>query len=146
MKPPRESIVYEGTVPFHDCDPLAIVWHGHYYKYLEIARTKLLAGYRLDVPDFIALGHALVVIESRCRYAWPLRYGERFVVEAWLVDWDMRLQVAYEIRNLDAGRRSAKAWTTLVCTDADRNMLLETPAPIRERIEAGLAPEVRHAG
>jgi len=26
-------------VPFHDVDALRIVWHGHYLKYLELART-----------------------------------------------------------------------------------------------------------
>ena len=32
----------EIEVPFHDVDALRIVWHGHYYKYLELARTQLL--------------------------------------------------------------------------------------------------------
>ena len=25
-------------MPFHDVDALHVVWHGHYYKYLELAR------------------------------------------------------------------------------------------------------------
>ena len=29
-------------VPFHDVDVLQIVWHGHYYKYMELGRTALL--------------------------------------------------------------------------------------------------------
>ena len=28
-------------VPFHDIDILGIVWHGHYNKYFELARTAL---------------------------------------------------------------------------------------------------------
>ncbi len=27
---------------FHDLDPMEVVWHGHYVKYLEIARCALL--------------------------------------------------------------------------------------------------------
>ena len=29
-------------VPFHDVDTMNVVWHGHYLKYFEIARCKLL--------------------------------------------------------------------------------------------------------
>ncbi len=32
----------EVRVPFHDVDPAGIAWHGHYFKYLELARD--LAG------------------------------------------------------------------------------------------------------
>ena len=50
----------------------------------------------------------------------------------------MRLHLGYEIRNLSAdNRRVAKAWTTLVCTDAHEVMQLEVPREIRARIEAG---------
>ena len=129
--------VTRGQVPFHDCDPLAICWHGHYYKYLEIGRTAHLKRFRLDVPDFIEMGYRLVVIESRCRYAFPLRYDERFAVSTRFIDTDMRLHIGYEITNLTHGRRSAKAWTSLVCTDLDGTMLLETPEEIRCRIAGG---------
>lgn len=30
------------TIPFHDVDMMQIVWHGHYVRYLEIARCALL--------------------------------------------------------------------------------------------------------
>src|SRR6185437_9998187 len=32
----------EVTVPFFDVDSIDVVWHGHYVKYLEIARCALL--------------------------------------------------------------------------------------------------------
>ncbi len=40
------SIEFE--VPFHDVDALRVVWHGHYYKYLELARTALFRSSGLD--------------------------------------------------------------------------------------------------
>jgi acyl-CoA thioester hydrolase len=132
---PPEAAVYDGVVPFHDCDPLGIVWHGHYYKYLELARTVLLAKYRLDVPDLAALGHPLLMIETRCRHVFPLRYGERYRVKAWLIDHELRIHIGYEIENLTHARRTARAWTTLVTTDREGNMLLATPDVLRDRIE-----------
>ena len=73
----------ELEVPFHDVDPMGVVWHGHYYKYLELARTELLRSRRLDVPDLLELGLGFIMIESGCRYAAPLRYGDRVRVAAW---------------------------------------------------------------
>lgn len=142
MKIPEDHVVYEATVPFHDCDPLAIVWHGNYYKYFEIAREKLLARYRLTVKDFMELGWRLLMIETRCRHVSPLHHDDRFQVKAWFIEHDMRLHLGYEIRNLsDEGKRVAKAWTTLVCTDGDGVMQLEVPRDIRARIEAGPVDE-----
>ena len=125
---------HEQLVPFHDCDPLGIVWHGHYYKYLEIARTDLFHRHRLDVADFQALGYRLLMIETRCRYAFPLRFDERLAVEAQFREIEQRLLVTYEIRNLTHERRSARAWTTLVVTSGEGEMFMETPSEIRHRI------------
>lgn len=136
MKVPPDATVYEGTVPFHDCDPLGIVWHGHYYKYLELGRTELFKRYRLDMRDFIDLGYRLVMIETRCRHAFPLRYDERFRVHAWLQDVEQRLRIAYQIDNVTRERRAARAWTTLVVTTRDDEMLMETPDEILARIRS----------
>ena len=66
----------ELEIPFHDVDTLGVVWHGHYYKYLELARTQLLRSCHLDVANLMDLRLGLVVIESGCRYiAQPLPVG-----------------------------------------------------------------------
>lgn len=61
----------ELEVPFHDVDPMRVVWHGHYYKYLELARTALLRSRGLDLGELIGKRFRMLVIESRCRYAFP---------------------------------------------------------------------------
>lgn len=33
---------YEFKAEFFDTDPMGIMWHGNYVKYLEMARCKLL--------------------------------------------------------------------------------------------------------
>ena len=42
MKRFDSQVEVELEVPFHDVDMLQLVWHGHYYKYFELARTQLL--------------------------------------------------------------------------------------------------------
>ena len=136
MNQSKPSAVYEQVVPFHDCDPLRMVWHGHYYKYLECARETLFRARRLDVPDLMELGYAMVVIESRCRYASPLRHGDRLKVVATVLDMEQRIHIGYEIRNRTReNRRVARAWTTLVTTK-DSEMLLETPSEIVRRLRS----------
>src|SRR5690606_75173 len=72
----------ELEVPFHDVDALRIVWHGHYLKYFEIARTALLRARGLDAGDLVGARYQLVVVESHCRHGAPLRYGDRIRVSA----------------------------------------------------------------
>jgi acyl-CoA thioester hydrolase len=124
----------ELEVPFHDVDPMNVVWHGHYYKYFEIARTQLMRRLRLDAGDLVGGKYLLMVSESKCRYAFPLRYGERFEVAAWLHEVKKRLFVRYEIINLKHDRRSARGHTILVSTDLEGRMLLETPRAILDSI------------
>lgn len=143
--------VYQHVVPFHDCDPLRIVWHGHYYKYLEHAREVFLRARKLDVPDLIELGLYMVVIESRCRYVSPLRHGEHFGVSVAPVDIEQRIHLKYEIRAMEnerenkngedvsdksnVGRRIARGWTTFAMMREDE-MLMETPLVVQERLRS----------
>ncbi len=124
----------ELEVPFHDCDPLGVVWHGHYYKYMELARSRMLTALDLDGPELLATGFRFYVIESKCRYAQALRYRDRVRVDAWIRDTVNRIDVAFELHNLTRGERAARGHTILATTDAAGNLLLETPHVILERL------------
>jgi acyl-CoA thioester hydrolase len=134
MTASKQPVTIELEIPFHDVDSLGVVWHGHYYKYMELARTALLRSLELEVQQIRDLGYRLYVIETRCRYAFPLRYAERARVSAWIKDVDNRITIAYEVFNLTAGRRSARGHTVLASTDGDGALLLETPDALRSRL------------
>lgn len=136
--PPPDAAVIEGEVPFHDVDPLHIVWHGHYYKYLEVARTALFRRHGIDGKEILDLGYRLVVAHSECRHVAPLTYGERYRVKAWFLDTEQRINVGYEVWNLSKDERAARGRTELVTTDAAGILFFETPALIRDRINAPL--------
>jgi len=130
--------LYEVTkdfeVPFHDVDALRIVWHGHYYKYLELGRTALLRDRGIDVEKIGDAGYTLLLVESRCRYTFPLRYGDKGRVHAWFAALQPRLTIAYRIRNLTHDRCSARGQTELVALDNQGRMLSETPDDLLELI------------
>jgi len=134
MTTPEHRVSIELEAPFHDVDALHVVWHGHYYKYFELARTLLFRSRQLDVPDLITLGYRMVVIESKCRHTFPLRYGDRFQVSAWFKEIEYRFNVAFEITNLTAGRRSAKGHTILASLDNAGTLLLATPQRMLARL------------
>jgi acyl-CoA thioester hydrolase len=127
-------ISFEHEVPFHDVDAMRVVWHGHYFKYFELARTVLFRSRGLDAADIVALGYRFVVIESKCRHSYPLQYAERMRIDAWFKDVEHRLHVRYEITNLSAQRRTAKGHSMLATLDATGNLLLVTPQAILERL------------
>lgn len=121
-------------VPFHDVDALQIVWHGHYFKYFELARTALMRSRMLDNAEIRELGHRLLVIDTGCRHAAPLAYGDQIRVSAWLADIVHRIHVRFEIQNLTQHRRAARGHTILVATNSDGEMLHRTPEAILKRL------------
>jgi len=135
---PSETVAVELAVPFHDVDSLRVVWHGHYLKYLEIARMELLRRKRLDVEELERMRLKMMVIESHLRHLAPLCYGDRFRVSARLTEVEVRVDVAFEVVNLASGRRAATGRQVLVLVrDEDEGGLcLRTPDEVQERLRA----------
>ena len=131
----------ELEVPFHDVDSLGVVWHGHYFKYLEIARTRLFRDLGIDRAYIEARGWGFLVTESRCRHVFPLRYGDRATVSVWALDLDHRVHLAYEVRNETHDRRAARARTVLVTIDRTGAMLLRTPDELADKLRPACAPD-----
>ena len=128
------AVSVEVTAPFHDCDPLFVVWHGRYFEYLALARAELMRHLRLDIPDVRAMGFRMYVTDARCRYMFPLHYGDRFRVTARLTQTAPLIRVSYQIDNLTHDRRSARAYTVLATTDSDGQLLTPPPEAVLERL------------
>ena len=134
MKRPAHARTVELHVPFHDCDPLGIVWHGHYLKYLEIARCDLFKSLALDVADLIELEIRMVVSEVRCRYTAPLRYGDHVKITAWFSETTPLLKVSYDVENVTTQRRCVRGFTRLALASKEGRLFDSLPEPVRRRI------------
>lgn len=125
--PLRAEVTLE--IPFHDVDVMGIVWHGHYVKYLELARTALMRKAGLDLPEMNASGCGWPVVTCELKYIHPLRYGQQVRVEAELVEFEQRLKIAYVLRDPATGRKLTKASTVQLAVDlATGETRFETPA------------------
>jgi acyl-CoA thioester hydrolase len=129
----------ETQVHFFDLDPMAIVWHGHYVKYLEIARGALLDTIDYNYTAMRASGYVWPVIDMHLRYIAPATYGQRLKLRAEIVEWENRLKIAYLIRDAVTGRRLSRATTTQVAIAvATQEMCFVSPAILFEKL--GVAP------
>src|SRR3982751_3432976 len=95
----------ELTPAFHDLDPMVVVWHGHYVKYLEVARCALLARFDYDYPRMRESGFAWPVVDLRLKYGRPATFNRALRVRAEIVEWENRLKINYLIRDAATGAK-----------------------------------------
>ena len=137
--PSRWFAETEAQVQFFDLDPMEIVWHGHYVKYLEIVRGALLDSIDYNYAAMKASGYVWPVIDMHLRYIAPAAYGQRLRLRAEIVEWENRLKIAYLISNAATGRRLSRATTTQVAVDvATQEMCFVSPAVLFEKL--GVSP------
>jgi len=132
----------EIVVPFHDLDPVDIVWHGNYVKYLEVARDELMhrIGYSHDA--MLASGFVWPVVEMKLRYLQPARLRQKLRVRASVLEYEQRLKIVYDISDATSGRRLTRAHTVQVAVRVDTGeMLFQTPQVLREKIAAAVIPK-----
>ncbi|MDR7070507.1 acyl-CoA thioester hydrolase [Pseudoxanthomonas japonensis] len=115
---------------FHDCDAMQVVWHGHYFKYLEIARCALLETFDYDYPQMQASGYLWPVVDARIKYIRPLRYAQPLVIAARISEWENRLKLDYEIRDASSETVLTRAHTIQVAVDAASGEMLYLCPPV----------------
>lgn len=135
----ERSAEIELSPAFHDLDPMEVVWHGHYFKYLELARCALLQGFDYDYPQMRASGYLWPVVDLRSKYVRPARYGQRLKVRATLVEWENRLKIDYLVTDAASGEVLTRATTVQVAVDAATGEMCFVSPPVLAR-KLGLAP------
>ena len=111
----------EITVEFFDCDPLRVVWHGNYINYFEVGRRTLLQKLGYDYYEMEKSGYVFPVVEVSAKYLDSLRYHDRAIVKAILVEYENCLRIKYEIRNAETGVVTTKGLSTQMAFDVKTN-------------------------
>ncbi|WP_417690416.1 acyl-CoA thioesterase [Pseudidiomarina sp.] len=123
------------NVPFFDVDAMHVVWHGHYVKYMEMARSELLRQFDYDYPTMKANGHLWPIVDLRLKYVASARYGQDIEVLAKLTEWEHRLRIDYVIRCCDTQKVLTKATSIQVAVAIDtEEMLFESPDILFEKL------------
>lgn len=138
MKPDLSHEI-EVVPAFYDIDPMEIVWHGHYVKYLELARSALLAKFDYDYPRMRDSGYGWPIVDMRLKYVRPAVFAQKLKVRAEIMEWENRLRIEYRIRDAATGTKLNQAYTIQVAVDmATREMCYVCPPVLWERL--GVSP------
>lgn len=120
---------------FYDLDPMEVVWHGNYVRYLEQARCVLLDAIGYNYPQMLESGYLWPIVDLRIKYVRPLRFSQEFAVTATLVEFENRLKIDYRICDKISGEVLTKATTTQVAVHAATGELcLESPAALTDKV------------
>ena len=137
--PPRKA-EFHWVVPFHDLDPMEVVWHGNYARYFEYARAALLQTFDYDYPQMRDSGYAWPVIDLQVRYVRGAQFGQRIIVRADLVEWESRLKINYLISDAETGERMTRGSSVQVAVEiATREMLLASPRVFVDAVERAIS-------
>jgi len=120
-------------VPFHDLDPMEVVWHGNYLKYFDIARFALFREGGIDLYRY-SREHGLLfpVIKTATKHIISLRYGEEFRVRATAREAAIKIVLDFEILRISDGQACAKGRGEQVAVKLpEMETLYEVPADIR---------------
>lgn len=123
------------TVPFFDIDLLGVAWHGHYCKYLEIARCALMDKIEYGYLTMKATGFVWPIVDLQLRYVRPARFEQRIRVAAELVEWEYRMKIKYRIVDAETGEVLAKGQTVQAAVSvASGEMSYASPAVFLEKL------------
>ena len=129
------SATTELKAQFYDLDPMNIVWHGNYARFLEQARCELLDLIGFNYTQMAATDHAWPIVDMRTKYIRPIRFGQRIAVTATLVEWENRLRIDYRITDAETGEVLTKAQTTQMAVHIRTGeTAFESPAPLQDAV------------
>ena len=136
---PEWSAEIELSPAFHDLDPMAVVWHGHYMKYFELARCALLQKYDYDYPQMRDSGYMWPIVDFRSKYVAPLRYGQKVKVRASISEWEYRLKIDYLVTDVESGKALTRAHSIQVAVGIEtQEMCFASPVVLLEKL--GIKP------
>ena len=125
----------EINAQFYDLDPMDVVWHGNYVRFFEDARCELLNKIGYNYKEMKDSGYTWPIIDLHIRYARPIKFGQKIIIQTDLVEYEFRLKIIYTIYDKKTGERLCKGHTEQVAVDnKTREMLIESPSILLEKL------------
>ena len=123
-------------VQFYDLDPMNIVWHGNYIKYLEQARCEMFNKIGYSYMDMYNDGVMYPIAKMEMKFIKSATFGQKIVVKAILDSIEPSLDIRYEIKDSVTGEMLFKAKTMQIGVDFhSKTSIYEAPERFRKGIE-----------
>ena len=132
MKFKSDTII---KVEFYDLDPMNVVWHGNYVKYLEIARCDMLSRLGYTYIDMKNDGYAYPVATMEMKYIKPCTFGQELKVVSIVEEIEPALVIKYVIFDNKTGEKMFKAKTMQIAVDINsKQTVYEAPENLKKII------------
>jgi acyl-CoA thioester hydrolase len=97
---------------------MGVVYYANYLVWFEVGRTEYLLAQGMDYREVEKAGLFMAVVEARCVYKAPARYGETIIVETRPTDVkNSSLRFEYRVFKKDDHKLLCEGHTTHVLTD-----------------------------
>jgi len=125
-------------VPFHDLDPVHIVWHGNYFKYFDMARFGLFEDAGIDLYGYsLTDQYIFPVTKTSIKYIRPLRHNDEFICLATVTEAKYKIAMEFEIRLVEGGTLCARGKSEQLAVKLpDTELEFEIPDEIRKALES----------
>ena len=130
----RKSCEVDIKVPFHDLDPMNIVWHGNLMKYFDVARFALLDRCGIDLQDYFEkTGHLFPIIKTATKHIVALRNRDELLCKVTVLDARVKIVMDFEIRRKGENLICARGRSEQVAVRYPQmEMMFEIPEDIRK--------------
>jgi acyl-CoA thioester hydrolase len=130
------SAAIQTKAQFYDLDPMEVVWHGNYPRFLEQARCALLDKIAFNYVEMSRTAYIWPIVDMRIKYVRPVRFGQEITVSATLAEYENRIKIDYLIKDTATGEALTKAHTIQVAVHkASGETVFESPAELRHAVE-----------
>ena len=126
----------EIRLPFRDIDSWGLVWHGHYFSYVDFARLDLLKRFESPFGEFARLGFVMPVVRVEMDLRAPGRADDLVFVDAAMIrsrgamiDTHFKIQRVADVASGD-GKLLAQGFTRQVFTRVDGGLLYHVPKSV----------------
>ena len=123
------------NVEFYDLDPMNVVWHGNYVKYLEAARCDMLNKLGYNYIDMRNDGFAYPVATIDMKYIKPCVFNQELKVVSSIEEIEPSLIIKYTIFDNKTGEKLFKAKTMQICVNINtKESVYEAPENLKKKL------------
>ena len=126
---------YKVKISFEDLDPMNIVWHGNYMRYLEQARCDMFSKLNYSYKEMYNDGIAYPIAKISAKYIKPAILGDTLIIKSEIISIEPSLDIKYNVYNNESGEKIFEASTMQIAIDFNtKQSLYNAPKSLKEAI------------
>lgn len=127
---------YEVKISFEDLDPMSVVWHGNYIRYMEQARCDMFSKLKYTYVNMGNDGYAYPVAKMQVKYIKPATFEDVLVVKTSLLSLEPAMEIKYTMYNKKTEEKIFEASTMQIAIDLNtKESLYNAPAGLIKAVQ-----------